>query len=291
MNPYALLLVGGSAILHASWNYLAKRAHDQVAFMFLMMAVSPLVWLVPLIWMFSHGYRFGPWYIPLAGGLFQATYCFLMGRGYERGDLSHVYPLARGLAPVMIALIAWPLLGERMSLVGGLGIGLVVIGVLTLNSGGCRDLMNGQSLKALMMPASRVALLASVTIALYHTTDKLGTLHATSPFAYLAMMHLWLIVFLGAMTLRARKPQEVMAEWRTNWKAVLIVMAFCFAAYFMVVTAMTLTEVAYVASLRNVGILLGVVLGATALREEGALWRGLGAVLMVGGIAAIALGG
>ena len=66
---------------------------------------------------------------------------------------------------------------------------------------------------------------------------------------------------------------------------------FCFAAYLLGVSAMKLSQVAYVASLRNVSILVGVVLGATALGEKGLLWRGLGAVCMVGGIVAIAVAG
>lgn len=291
MNPHALALVAASAVLHATWNYLAKRAQDQVAFMFLMMAASPVALLGPLIWMVATGYRFGPWYLPVLGGLFQALYCFLMGRGYECGDLSHVYPLARGLAPVLIALLAWPLLREGLTLIGAMGIALVVIGTLALNAGGCRDLINGNSLRALRTPASRWAILASVTIALYHLVDKAGAVRATSPLAYLLVMHLWLTLFLGGLTLTVRQPQQVMAEWRRNWKIALLVMALCFTAYFMVVTAMTLTRVAYVASLRNVSILLGVLLGVTALREEGVLWRTVGALLMVAGIVAIALGG
>jgi drug/metabolite transporter (DMT)-like permease len=291
MNPHALLLVGGSAVLHATWNYLAKRASDQVAFMFLMMAVSPVVMLGPLLWMIAAGYHFGPWYLPLLGGIFQALYCFLMGRGYECGDLSHVYPLARGLAPVLIAVLAWPLLHEGLSVMGTVGIGLVVVGTLALNTDDCRDLLNGRTIRGFLRPASRWALLASITIACYHMIDKAGAMRATSPLAYLLVMHLWLTLFLGLLTLTVRRPAQVLAEWRRNWKAALVVMALCFTAYLAVVTAMTLTQVAYVASLRNVSILLGVVLGVAALREEGALWRVLGALLMVAGIVAIAVAG
>lgn len=291
MNVNALLLVGGSAFLHASWNYLAKRAGDQISFMFLMMVASPLIWLAPLIWMLAAGTRFGPWYLPLLGGFFQASYCFLLGRGYECGDLSHVYPLARGLAPALIAALAWPLLHEGVSPVGGAGIGLVVIGSLALNTEGARDLVNGNSLRALLVPASRLAILASITIACYHLADKAGAMRAATPFAYLCLMHVYLVGFLALFTFRVRRPEQVRDEWRRNWKTVLVVMVFCFGAYFMVVTAMTLTELAYVASLRNVSILLGVLLGATALRERNVPWRVAGALLMLAGIVAIAVKG
>jgi len=290
MNPIALLLVGVSAFLHAGWNFLAKRSTDQVAFMFLLMAASAVLLAGPLAWMVWTGWRFPPWYLPLAGGLFQALYCYLMGRGYECGDLSHVYPLARGLAPVFIALVAWPLLHERLAVAGAGGIALVVLGSLALNSTGARDLLNGNSLRSLRTPASRWALMASVTIAAYHMIDKAGAT-ASSPFAYLAVMHMWLGVFLWLLTATVRRPQQVNAEWRRNWGAVLVGAVVCFVAYFLVVTAMTLSKVAYVAALRNVSILLSVLLGAAALREGNLAWRLVGAALMLSGIVAIALKG
>ena len=290
MNAHALLLVGGSAVLHATWNYFAKRASDQVAFMFLMMAASAVALVGVLAWLVANGTQFPPWYLPVAGGLCQALYSYLMGRGYECGDLSHVYPLARGLAPAIIALVAWPLLHEGLTLIGAAGIALVVLGTLTLNTTSARELFNGQSLRALCVPASRWALAAAVMIAAYHMVDKAGA-RASSPLAYLAVMYLWLTAFLWPLTLTARGAQQVADEWRRNWKFVLMGTVLCFAAYFMVVSAMMLSKVAYVASLRNIGILLGVVLGATALREEGVWWRLAGAGLMVAGIVAIAVGG
>lgn len=288
MKLDAIALVGLSACLHALWNYLAKRAQDQISFMFLMMATSPLIWLGPLLWMLWRGVHFGPLYLPIMGGLFQALYCYLMGRGYACGDLSQVYPLARGLAPVLIAVLGWLILGERLTIIGAVGIGFVVLGSLVLNASHWHDLINGNSLRALCQPAARVALLASVTIAAYHLIDKAGALRADTPFAYLAFMHFWLIIFLTVFTLKVRTPQQIKAEWRRNWPTVLLVMFFCFAAYFLVVTAMTLSQVAYVASLRNLSILLSVGLGAVALKEKNVLWRALGAALMIGGIVAIA---
>jgi drug/metabolite transporter (DMT)-like permease len=290
MNPYALLLVGISAVLHATWNFLAKRAQDQVSFMFLTMAASAVLLVAPLVWLRASGTALSPWYLPVAGGVCQALYCYLMGRGYACGDLSQVYPLARGLAPVLIALLAWPLMHEHLSAIGAGGIGLVVLGTLALNSTGACDLLNGNSLRALQVPAARWALLASVMIAGYHMLDKAGA-QASSPLAYLAVMHLWLAAFLALLTLTTRRPAQIVAEWRRNWKSVLFVTVICFVAYFLVVTAMTLSQVAYIASLRNVSILVGVVLGATALRERNVLWRAGGAVFMLAGILAIALKG
>jgi len=291
MSPAVLLLVIASAGLHATWNFLAKRAQDQVAFMFLLMATSPLVFLGPMVWMAWHGYRFGPWWVWVLSGFMQAAYCHLMGRGYESGDLSQVYPLARGLAPGLIAILAWLLLGEALSLAGIAGIVAIIAGGLLLHTDHHRGLFNGDSLRALWRPGSRLALLASVTIAGYHLADKYGAVHATSPLSYLCAMHVFLILFLGLMTLTNRRPAQVAAEWRRNWKLALTGMVFCFAAYLLVVTAMKLAPVAYVASLRNLSILIGVVYGVAALQEEGLGWRVAGAALMLGGIAVVALWG
>lgn len=291
MTFSALLLVLCSAVLHALWNFLAKKARDQVSFMFLMMAASPIVWLGPLIWMLIQGTNFGPWYIPVAGGLVQATYLTLMGKGYACGDLSHVYPLSRGLAPAIIALAAWPLLGESLTASGGVGIGAIVAGSLVLSVGACNGANGGFSWRDMLHPASGLAVLAAVTIAGYHMLDKAGSVRADSPLAYLCIMHVWLLLFLALFTFTQRRAADIVLEWRTNWKAVLVVTVLCFVAYFMIVTAMRLGAVAYVASLRNIGILFGVLLGATALKEQGLVWRASGAALMVAGILAIALAG
>jgi drug/metabolite transporter (DMT)-like permease len=289
MNPTALLLVAASAGLHATWNLLAKRAQDRVAFMFLLMAFSLVLYVGPLVWMAAHGYGFGPWYIWVASGFLQASYCYLMGRGYECGDLSQVYPLARGAAPALIALLAWPLLGETLGPVGVAGILAVIAGGFLLHTEDCRDLANGNSLRAMWQPGARLALLASVAIAGYHLTDKYGALHATSPLSYLCAMHCFLVPFLGLMTLRLRTPAAIAAEWKRNWRLVAVASVFCLVAYWMVVTAMKLAPVAYVAATRNLSILIGVVFGVAALKEQGLRWRLGGAALMLAGIAAVAL--
>lgn len=291
MDIHAVLLVLSSATMHAAWNFQTKKAGDQVSFMFLMMAFSPVIWLVPLIWMISHGTHFGPLYIPLLGGFIQALYCLLMGKGYACGDLSQVYPLARGLAPALIALIAWPLFGEHLSTIGGLGLLAVVAGSLLLNTGQCRELFNGRSLRALSQPAPRIALMAAVTIALYHLADKAGAVRADSAFAYLCAMHVSLVAFLTVFTLTQRTVAQIAEECRRNWLSAFIGNVFCFVGYFMVVAAMKVSNVAYVVSLRNISILIGVLLGVTALREQGVFWRVAGALCMVGGIVAIAVRG
>lgn len=291
MSLSILLLVLCSALLHATWNFLAKTARDQISFMFLMMVTSPLVWLGPLIWMAAHGTDFGPWYIPVAGGLVQATYLTLLGKGYSCGDLSHVYPLSRGLAPAIIALAAWPLLGEGLTVTGGIGIGLIVLGSLVLSVGACNGNGGGFSWREMLQPASRVAVLAAFGIAAYHMLDKAGSVRADSPLAYLCLMHLWLVVFLTLFTFTQRRVADVAREWRVNWKSALVTMVISFVAYFMIVTAMKLGSVAYVASLRNIGLLFGVFLGAKALKEQGLVWRASGTGLMLVGIFAIALGG
>jgi drug/metabolite transporter (DMT)-like permease len=291
MNPTALLLVVLSSFLHAAWNYLTKRAQDRIAFMYLIFVASPLIWLVPLVWMLTHGISIGPWYLPVAGGFFQALYIIFMARGYECGDLSQVYPLARGLGPGLIALIAWPLLGEKLSALGGLGILAIMGGGFLLHTETSGDLVNGNAWRNLCRPASRFAITAGIFISAYHIIDKAGSIRAATPFAYLCAMNCCLLLFLTPFTFRYRRWAAISAEWRRSWPWILVVTVFCFVAYFMVVLAMRLAPVAYVAALRNISILLGVGLGLVMLKEQGARWRLAGASLMLAGITAIALGG
>ena len=285
MTTAALGLILLSAFLHAYWNLLAKKSADQVSFMFLIMLASPLIWLVPLLWMVWHGVNFGPWYLPVLGGICQALYLFLLGRCYECGDFSRMYPVARGLAPALIALLAWPILGESLSLVGVMGILLVGVGVAVVSNGGIGRPAGENFRTMVCQPCFFLPILCAVTIAAYHLTDKAGAMAADSPMAYLSMMYLYLIVFLGVLTFLVRRPADIGREWRTNWRSVLIVTVFCFAAYFLVVTAMKLAPVAYIASGRNLSILLSVVMGSRLLGEKGLRWRLAGSLLILAGIA------
>jgi multidrug transporter EmrE-like cation transporter len=127
MSGRALLFSLAAAVAHAAWNALAKRAHDPLVFLWSSVSLASLG-LMPLgvSALIREGWMPGgtPFVVATVG--IHAVYFFALGRAYAAGDLSLVYPVARGLGVALVPLLAYLFLDERLSAVGALGIALVV---------------------------------------------------------------------------------------------------------------------------------------------------------------------
>ena len=144
MTVLALLLVTTSAFMHATWNYLTKGSRDKVVFLWATGIAGSVLFLPALLW--SGDGR--PWSGRVwagfgLGAVLRALYFLSLGAAYSRGDLSLVYPVARGVAPVLVPVTAAALLGERLSTAGALGVGAVALGVYIVHLPGlaARDLL------------------------------------------------------------------------------------------------------------------------------------------------------
>ncbi len=280
-----------SAVLHAYWNLLVKRARDRPVFMWLSMVASIVLYLPVYLWVvWREGAAVSNLLFPLVGGAIQGVYCYLLPRTYDIGDLSLTYPLARGAAPVFIGMIAPMLLGERLSAPGYLGMGVVFVGVWVLHADGLSLAGLWRPARALRERASLFALATSLTIAAYHLIDKAG-IAGSHPVAYIYLMHFPMCLVLAALLRADRRSKAVAAEWHDNKVGILAVGFLCLGAYLLVLTAMKLWAVSYVASVRNLSIVFGVLLGARVLGERHLAPRLLGAALIVTGIATLALYG
>jgi drug/metabolite transporter (DMT)-like permease len=291
MNPVALLLVCISAALHALWNYWAKRAGDSLSFLWGFSLVMPLFagaavlgeWLI-----FSRPPNFATWKLAILGGIIQAVYISCMGTGYNRGDLSVVYPVSRGLAPVVIAVLAWFLLHELPSAAGFVAIIVILLGTLIL----AYDLLRRPAnTGTATRPASSVkfALFASVTIALYHIVDKAGA-QGSSVLSYQFLMEVVIAIIIAALII-AKRRDAFRAEFRQHARLIFGASLLGYISYALVITAMMLESVAYVAAARNISILIGIGLGATRLREGTLSVRLLAGAFIVVGLFALAIGG
>jgi len=285
---FAVALVLVSAAMHTYWNLLVKRSEDQAIFMWMMMCAAVVIFLpVALFLIFAEGAGVRNLIYPIAGGVVQGFYCLWLARAYNHGDFSLVYPLARGAAPALIAIAAWPLLNERLSVSGALGIAVVFLGVLVLHAEGLSaDGMRAMS-RALRSRASGLAALCAVSIAAYHVIDKAGV-KDSNPFVYNYAIHPAICVVLGLLIQPWRRMDSVRREWRERKWQVIIVAVLCFGAYFLVLVAMTLWRVGYVATARNISIVFAV---ARWLREQHLSSRLAGAALILAGIGVLAVAG
>jgi drug/metabolite transporter (DMT)-like permease len=129
MTALALLLIAASALMHASWNYLTKSSRDKLAFLWAAGIAGSVFFLPLLLWTDAGSWSARVWLGFGLGAGIRALYFLSLGAAYTRGDLSIVYPVARGIAPVLVPVTAAALLGERLSAAGGLGVAAVVLGV------------------------------------------------------------------------------------------------------------------------------------------------------------------
>lgn len=286
MTPLALALVLASAVTHATWNLLAKRAGGGVPFVWLFTAVSAAVY-APLAagaaWM--TGTRLGPEELVFVAGsaVLHLGYFLLLQRGYRAGDLSLVYPLARGTGPVLSTAAAVAMLGERPSALALAGAALVAGGAFGLTLGGATPREGGAR------RAVAYGLLTGAFIAAYTLWDRQAVAGLRiPPLVYdgcggVARTALLLPLVRGRWG-------EVRREWRVHRREVLGIALLSPLAYILVLTALATTPVSYVAPAREVSILFGTMMGTHLLDEGHATRRLAAAGVMVLGVAALAVG-
>jgi drug/metabolite transporter (DMT)-like permease len=213
-------------------------------------------------------------------GMLHSIYFTTLQRGYAAGDLSVVYPLARGTGPALSVLAAIVVLGERPGPIALVGAALVVAAVLSLALGG-RRLPSG--------PAVGFALATGVTIAAYTIWDA----HAVNALAQPAIAYYWGSEVSRALVLAGpalRDRAALRLAWTEDRRAILGVGILSPLAYILVLVALTLAPVSVVAPGREASIVIASLLGAHVLREGDVARRMVAALVIVAGIACLALG-
>ena len=275
-----MLLAAGA---HAGWNLLAKTASGGAAFVWLGVLSGVVIWTPALVvaLFVAPGEMGAEGVVFMAGsGVLHAIYFVLLQRGYLHGDLSLVYPLARGTGPLLATVAAILLLDERPSAPALAGGGIIVLAVLSLTRG------TGAPHER---EAIAFALLTGVSIAGYTLWDKhaVGTLDM-SPVVYLYGTQVANALVLSPYVLSHR---ELLADaWRSSRRQAVGVGLLSPLAYVLVLFALAEAPVSYVAPAREVSILIAAALGATVLSEGDVKGRLAAAAAIVAGIAALAVG-
>lgn len=290
MNLLAVGLLLASALLHATWNLMLKRRRDKLLFTWFLM-LSSAAFCTPLLALICLS---GPLILPpvglfymLASSAFVAAYFIVLSRAYEAGDLSLVYPLNRGLAPIFTLIWSVLLLGERPSALGLAGILLVVAGAYTLHLPGFTRSNLLRPLKALRSRSSRLAVLAALLISLYCVADKVGV-SLIDPLAYVALAYYTRSLLLGAYVLKARWG-HVIEGWRESRRALAIAGVATPMNYILALLALRLTYASYMVAIRQSSVVFGVIMGSLLLREAHGKPRLVGSLLMLAGITLVSL--
>jgi drug/metabolite transporter (DMT)-like permease len=257
-------------VLHAVWNLLLAGARDPEAAAAVALPVSAVI-CAPLavIW-----WELDAAALPFlaASSALELAYFALLAASYRRAELSVVYPLARGLAPVLVLVAAVSLTGAGTSATQVLGVVLVGLGIVLV-----RGLRRGQGV------GFGVAI--ACCIASYTVVDKHGLEHA-SPLAYLELITLFtgISYAAGFVAIRGAAPLRAAAGVRSIGAGLA-----SFAAYGLVLAALQIASAASVAAVRETSVVVATGLAALVLREQVTRWRVAGAALVAAGVALLAL--
>jgi drug/metabolite transporter (DMT)-like permease len=288
MSALALGIVLGAAFLHASWNYLAKKSRNKIVFIWWAILFSTIIFL-PMFIYFWPTVTISPvgWSCIAATGILHAFYFWFMGGAYERGDLSLVYPLSRGSAPMFVPIVAVVLLHEQLSVLGVLGIILVILGiyVIHLNSFSVQSFL--EPFKAIRSSASLWALCTGGAITGYSIVDKVGVTMVYPP-VYIYLMFVITLLLLSPFVL-ARQHMDLKKEWKINKLKIIMVGFLDLFTYMMILFALRISKVSYVAAAREVSIVFSALLGVIWLKEKNAHQKFMGAVLISFGVVLIGL--
>jgi len=293
VDPFIIGLVAISAILHVAWNVRLKTAGDPLRAATVGMLAASLA-IVPLgiaAWLLDGSPTLPPegLALGLVSGVVEAGYFILLSAAYRRGDLSVVYPIARGTAPLLAVVIGVGLLGEQLGVAGSIGVVALLAGFLLLQRP-----WNAVRGHRGFDPAIAFALATGVSIATYTALDRLGT-RLIDPLPYAAI--LWVttsVVLVGWVLTVARDGGGVFSGGAEAVRRAAVGGFLTLGAYVLILVALSVAPLSGVAPLRESATVFAAAWGSVRLGEAASgreTARRVGAsVLIVAGALLLAIG-
>ena len=278
MTAFVFVAVLIAALLHACWNAIIKFGDDKLQGMVLLSVAHGLIGLM-LIAIFPIPSK-ESWWLLAGSVLFHLMYKTFLTFAYMRGDLSRVYPIARGTAPMIVLVISLIALSDVMLASQIFGIVLVGLGI-TLMAWGV--FAHGE--ERALVP---YALLAAVGTAGYSLFDGLGARVSGSVSGYIGWLF-FLDAFLFTVGGVAIKGHAVLPKSVKIWMLGLIAGVCSVAAYWIAVWAMTLAPIALVTALREVSVLFAVLIGVLLFKDKAMVGKIFAGLVIVAGVIAIRL--
>jgi drug/metabolite transporter (DMT)-like permease len=274
LSTFILAAVLCGALLHASWNAIVK-AQDDHSLAVLVVAVMAGLFGIPLMLALPAPPP-AAWPYLVASSLIHVGYFALVGFAYRSADLGVAYPLTRGSAPLLTALIAFLFLAEALAWNGWLAIVILAAGIVTLSADAL--IRGGLTGRAALAVATNACVIVTYTL-----IDGLGARVTGSGFVYGA----WLLAGTGLCVLvfaLAMRRQAFFREAKKIWLPGLIAGALVLPSYGIALWAMTQAPIGLVAALRETSVLFAAIIGARAFGEPFGPRRWIALVLIVGGI-------
>lgn len=286
MSPTIFALVVLAAFIHAFWNILLKRVQGGLSFTWFVSILQTAVFAPWIIWViYMEKPALGPveWLFIAGSAVIHIAYYYFLQWGYRIGDISLVYPIARGSGPMLSSLAAIIILGERPGLFGILGIVAIGSGIFCLTSSIRKDGRLG------MEGAVVAGLLTGMSIAAYTVWDKyaVSSVHV-SPVLLDLLANPLLALLLTPMVWQQRK--DILRYWVLNRAELFGVTLANPISYILILSVMTVAPVSQIAPMREISTLIGAFIGGRLFAEEHLGRRLAAASIIVIGVLAVAHG-
>jgi drug/metabolite transporter (DMT)-like permease len=281
--PLVVALLLAAALMHATWNALLKADRsDRLATFGVIMTTGTVMGLVAVP--FLPKVEYAAWKFLAASVIIHVAYYTFLLKAYSYGDLSHTYPIARGLGPLLVALVSGQLIGEHLRVQDIAGVVLLSAGLVALAlplkgavvaAGGRHGL------------ATLFAVLTGFTIAAYIIADGMGVRSAGPDFEHRLAYIAWLCVLEGPWLLVLAvmlRPRTVWGHLRRNWWRGAIGGVIANTGYGIAIYALVLGPMAHVAALRETSVLFGALMGTLLLGEPFGRRRVVAAAVIVCGL-------
>lgn len=288
MTIIGFVLIIFSAICHATWNYNTKKVKSDSTFIWLFSVISSIIYLpfaLASLFIYDVDFNFYSVLFIVGSSVLHSVYFILLNKGYSVGNLSIIYPLARGTGPLFSTIIAVVILKESASLGAIIGIFLIILGILSITGNPTLILSSNREKDNSLT----YAFLCGLAIASYTIFDKIAVSRLMLPPILLDWLsNLGRVLLLTPYAL-GRKDQlkELMLNHKKEAFTVAILSPL---SYILVLTAMVTIPVYYVAPIRELSILIGTFLGVKFLSENLTKIKLVGICLMTIGIITLSLG-
>jgi drug/metabolite transporter (DMT)-like permease len=258
MTTGVFAMVLGAAVLHAAWNALVKVNADRLVMIAIMMMsqVGVAMLVVPFVAFPTSE----SWPYICTSTVLNTVYCIFLINAYRYGDLSHVYPISRGSAPLIVAALSVAVVGETLNRQAGLSVVVIALGIMSLTL--TRGAGGFTEPKAMLYAVGTGALIAGYTV-----VDGLGARLAESAHSYTFWVHLFNGIPIALLALYLRRGR-VSVSVRKSWKVGVLGGIVSLLAYWIVIWAMTQAPLALVSAVRETSMMFAVLLGVFVLKER-----------------------
>lgn len=290
MNIVLVLIIILSAYIHAIWNFLAKRSENKLVFIWLAKIFQTLIYLPVIIFLIRGStIPIYGWYAILGSGMIHIFYWLFLSRAYSNEDLSIVYPISRS-APAFVLVFAVIFLNEKVKWPGIIGILIILLGlyIISFESLDFKTFLN--SLRNFKRKGLIYALLTLLTVTFYSLVDKIGSQYV-NPILYVYIFDLIAFAGLTPIIIAREGRSKISTEWQHNRLSIILTGIMVIMSYSLAIFVMRSSPVSYVVSIREIGIVFGVLLGSLVLKEKYGKIRLIASFVILAGILLITFAG